>query len=162
MPSATQAVCGGWGTHSKFTSLPRPLIFARFSGVSHMHMQFSSQPESGLYQPFYGSPASKISSLNFCSLYHWPKLSSPPLASRILLLELAGVEKSPRPESRKFIVCVCVCVCFHNAEVLFHEHIPLKLLLAFGCFPVLWKGWFSVFFFPIFFFAAKGSWLIVY
>lgn len=58
---------------NKFTSLSRLLIFARFSSVFHMHMQFSSQPESELYQPFYGSLASKISSLNFYLLYHLPK-----------------------------------------------------------------------------------------
>ena len=159
MPSATQAVCGGWGTHSKFTSLPRPLIFARFSGVSHMHMQFSSQPESGLYQPFYGSPASKISSLNFCSLYHWPKLSSPPLASRILLLELAGVEKSPRPESRKFIVCVCV---FPQRRSTFSWTYTSQALACLWVFSCALKRLIFSFFFPIFFFAAKGSWLIVY
>lgn len=76
-PPLPPKLCVGVEEHiqrrNKFTSLPRLLIFARFSSVFHMHIQFSSQPESELYQPFYGSLASKISSLNFYLLYHLPK-----------------------------------------------------------------------------------------
>ena len=66
--------------------------------------------------------------------------------AHVLLSSIHGRSVSPEVQARLFWgrreqmperLCVCVCVCFHSAEVLFHEQILLKLLLAFGCFPVL-------------------------